>query len=128
MRPKDYLVIPQLFGRPGIEIREEHRQNAFGVGGQRATAAELQSIISLHIGLQMRRARLTQAETASEARITTRQLHRILTGETWMKLPDLVGLSQALKTDLAFAAVHDKTLDEHRYISFKNARPKRTGD
>lgn len=99
LQPRDYYESPQLFGDITARLRSDlHTIPDFQDHG--ASAAKLQNVIAYSINNVLKVDGRSKTKTAQNAGMNTKHLYRLLNGETWIKLNDITGLSQALGINL----------------------------
>ncbi|WP_150460422.1 hypothetical protein [Nesterenkonia ebinurensis] len=122
MQPRDYLNEPGLFAEPSMsvkpELREENSHHRHD-----AVAAELQSAIAYQVKTRIKLDGRNYKNVATSAGMDYKRLYRLLSGKTWIKLADMVGLSYVLSIDLARVLEYTGKEEQYsHYRQFKNAR------
>lgn len=95
-QPRDYLVEPQAFGGGQVELRDQGEE----VERHRAAGAAIQAGLAHTVERLMHRNGYTRRTLARTTRIQPERLGRLLRGERWITLPDVVALGMALEIDL----------------------------
>lgn len=99
LQPRDYYESPQLFGDITARLRTNLRTIP-GTNDHEIAAAKLQNVIAYSINNVLKVDGRSKTKTAQNAGMNTKHLYRLLNGETWIKLNDITGLSQALGINL----------------------------
>lgn len=102
-QPRELLETPELFADLNVPISKEY---STGIHHHDAVAAQLQSVIAYTVKSVIKTQGRRQKIVAEQAGMDYKRLYRLLRGETWMKMSDIVGLSRALDMDLARAVEH----------------------
>ena len=100
MQPRDYLDEPELFADPNASVKKDLKAEG-SAHRHDAVAAELQSVIAYTVKSRVKIDGRNLNAVAASAGMDYKRLYRLLTGQTWIKLADVVGLSYVLGTDLA---------------------------
>lgn len=118
LKPRDYLKTPQVFGEtPDAPLRDDLHESG-DPEFTRASAARLQSSLAHTALTTMRAKHMKMAGLSERSGIKPRQLYRLLHGESWMQIHDIVGLSRALNRDLAVGLGYASEDDGVPQISF----------
>lgn len=122
MQPRDYLNEPGLFAEPSMSVKPELRDED-SHHRHDAVAAELQSAIAYQVKTRIKLDGRNYKNVAESAGMDYKRLYRLLSGKTWMKLADVVGLSYVLGIDLARVLEYTGKEEKYsHYRQFKNAR------
>lgn len=100
MQPRDYLDEPELFADPNASVKKDLKAEG-SAHRHDAVAAELQSVIAYTVKSRVKIDGRNLNAVATSAGMDYKRLYRLLTGQTWIKLADIVGLSYVLSIDLA---------------------------
>lgn len=93
-RPRDALATPSAFGDSAPELAPS------AVGTAQGRAALVQSRIMAAVRARIGERGTSRAWVASQCGFSDRHLRRLMAGEQWVRLIDVVALSQALEVDL----------------------------
>lgn len=99
LQPREYYESPQLFGDITARIRTD-LSTIKGINDSEITAAKLQNVIAYSVNNVLKVDGRSKTKTAQNAGMNAKHLYRLLNGETWIKLNDITGLSQALGINL----------------------------
>lgn len=122
--PRDFFEVPQAFGAVGAKLRDDLGQDRRV--RDRATAAVHQHRVVQSIHKLTRHGSLKKTALSKASGISSRRLSRVLTGEAWMHLYDLVALGRVLGLDLVQVRVIDDLTFEASWASGPGDRS--TGD
>lgn len=95
-QPRDYLVEPQAFGGGQVDLKYQGDE----IERHRAAGAAIQAGIVHTVERLMHRNGYTRRTLARTTGIQPERLGRLLRGERWITLPDIVALGVALEIDL----------------------------
>ena len=127
MQPRDYLDEPGLFAEPSMSVKPELREEG-SHHRHDAVAAELQSAIAYQIKTRIKIDGRNYKSVAASAGMDYKRLYRLLSGKTWIKLADVVGLSYVLDIDLARVLEYKGKEKQHsHYRQFKDGRRWKNG-
>ncbi len=108
MQPKDFFESPRLFGdissrlKPEFDVAEHEQLHEIH-------AALMQNTIAYSVESILKVEGRIKGKVAENAGMIPKRLYRILNGETWIKMPDITGLSGALGVNLiSIAEYHGK--------------------
>lgn len=103
--PRDFFEVPQMFGSGAVRVRDDlGRDRRLR---DRATAAVHQHRVVQTVQRLMLSQGLKQTSLAAATGISSRRLSRVLTGEAWVHVYDLVALGRVLGLDLVQVRVID---------------------
>lgn len=95
-QPREYLVEPQAFGGGQVELLPQPDPDGHHI----ASAAAIQAGVAHTVDRLMHQQGHTRRTLARSTGIPQERLGRLLRGERWMTLPDLVALGAELEHDL----------------------------